>query len=287
MSLKLTLPLLVALSGSLGVTSPASGQLALGTSLTLATPYVWRGVTHANGATLQPEIFLGIGLAQGYLTAGGWGNLETGSPSPGNLSDLGPDRPGWSEVDFWVQFARTLGQVETTIGGIRYTYHGSGPGAVRTSSNNTAELYASVQLPSTYLVPRLSAYMDVDHVRGVYLEASATTPLLAFPFGNPVVIYANALAGYNLGQDLNPDRPGQGANFRHDGFTHFDLSLRTTLRLGKKVPLVINLEPHWQLKVDPFTKRTSPEAGDAERNLQFWLGLSLSTSFSLVSPQAP
>jgi hypothetical protein len=129
--------------------------------------------------------------------------------------------------------------------------------------------------------------MDVERVRGVYLETSITVPLLAYPFGNPIVFYATALAGYNLGQELNPDRPEQNANFRHDGFTHFDFSVRATLRPVKLLPLSVNLEPHWQLKVDEFTKRTSPEPGDANRHIQFWLGLSVSTSVTLIPGSRP
>ena len=130
-----------------------------------------------------------------------------------------------------------------------------------------------------YLVPRLAAYVDVERVRGAYLEGEVTVPLLAYPFGNPVVFYASALAGYNLGQEMNPDRPEQNANFRNDGFTHFDFSLRATIRPVKSLPLSMNIEPHWQFKVDQFTQRTSPEPGDAHRHIQFWLGVSLSAAW--------
>jgi hypothetical protein len=262
--------------------APLAAQVAAGASLSLATPYVWRGITRANGASLEPEAFLSAGVVRGYLTAGAWANYELGPRSPGHLSDIGSNRPGWSEADYWAQFARNLGELETTAGVMRYTYQGEGAGAVRTGAANTTELYAALQMSSTYLVPRLTAYLDVDHVKGVYLEGSATVPLLAYPFGNPLVIYLNGLAGYNVSQEQNPDRPNQGANFRYDGFTHFDVSLRFTLSLGRIIPLGLNLEPHWQFKVDPFTQRTSPEPGDATRHFQFWLGVSVSTGVTLV-----
>jgi hypothetical protein len=259
----------------------ARGQVAGGASVTLATPYVWRGLTRANGWNVQPEVYLAFGLARGWLTAGGWANLEAGRNSPGNLSTLGGDRPGFSEVDYWIQYARPFGEIEGTLGAIRYTFPADAPAAPLSSDDNTTEIYGAVQLSSTYLVPRLVAYVDVERVRGAYLEGAITVPLLAYPFGNPIVFYANALAGYNLGQEMNPDRPGQNANFRTDGFTHFDFSVRATIRPVKSLPVSMNIEPHWQLKVDEFTKRTSPEPGDAERHIQFWLGVSLSTGIGV------
>jgi hypothetical protein len=273
--------------GLLLAPASASAQLSVHASVSLATPYVWRGLTRANGWNFAPEAFVAAGLVGGYLTAGGWANLEADADSPGNLSDLGEGRPGFSEVDYWLQYTRPLGEIEATIGAIRYTYPGDPPTATRTSGDNTTEIYGALQMTSTYLVPRLAAYMDVDRVRGVYLEGSVTVPLLASPFGNPAVLYASGVAGYNLGQELNPDRPTQRANFRHDGFTHFDFSLRATIRPIKALPLSFNLEPHWQLKVDEFTQRTSPEPGDAERHIQFWLGLSVSTGVTLIPGGKP
>ena len=260
--------------------SAAVSQVSLGGSVSLATPYVWRGLTRANGWNFQPEVFLAANIAGGYLTAGAWANLEAGPDSPGNLSDLGNGRPGVSEVDYWVQFGRLLGEVETTAGAIHYTFPGSGPTAARTSADKTTEIFTAIQLTSTYLVPRLAAYLDVDKVSGLYLEGSATIPLLAYPFGNPIVFYASGLAGYNLGQEVNSGQPEQG-HFRRSGFTHLDLSMRATVRPVRSLPLAINIEPHWQFKMDEFTKRTSPEPGDAEKSLQFWLGVSISTGIGL------
>jgi hypothetical protein len=278
-----------AMVAALGVALLPAGlnaQVSIGTSVSLATPYVWRGLTRSNGWNIQPEAFLAVGLARGFLTVGGWGNLEAGPGSPGNLSDLGGDRPGFSEGDYWIQYVRPLGEMEGTVGAIRYTFPAEGA-AVRQSDDNTTEIYGALQLTSTYLVPRLSAYVDVERVRGAYLEGAVTVPLLAYPFGNPIVFYASALAGYNLGQEMNPDRPGQNANFKNDGFTHFDFSVRATIRPVKALPLSMNIEPHWQFKMDEFTRRTSPEPGDTNRHIQFWLGVSVSTTITLTPGSRP
>ncbi|MEO8200155.1 MAG: TorF family putative porin [Gemmatimonadota bacterium] len=274
--------LIPAMSMLIGLVSSGQAQVAASLDLTMATPYVWRGLTRANGASLQPEGFLSLGLANGFLSAGAWANYEMGPSSPGNLSDIGSARPGYSEVNLWAQYGRHLGEVETTVGVVHYRHLGTRANARRTSIDNTTELYGGFQLTSTYLVPKLVAYVDVDHVRGVYLEGSATVPLLAYPFGNPIVFYATGLAGFNVSQDVNVLHPDQGATFEKDGLTHFDFSLRATLNLGHRIPLSFNLEPHWQYKIDQFTQRTSPEAGDARRHVQFWFGISASTAVTLI-----
>jgi hypothetical protein len=259
----------------------ARAQLSGQASLSLAAPYVWRGLTRSNGWNVQPEVFVASRLAGGFFTAGAWANLEAGPPSPGNLSDRGGARPGFSEVDYWLQYGRPVGEMELTVGAVHYAFPAGPSSARRGPDDNTTEIYSVVQLTSTYLVPRLAAYLDVDEVRGAYIEGGVTVPLLAYPFGNPVVFYAGGLAGFNLGQELNPDRPAQRANFRHDGFTHVDFSLRATVRPLRSVNLSVNIEPHWQLKVDDFTQRTSPEPGDAERNTQFWLAVSVTSGIGL------
>src|SRR2546426_7393979 len=130
-------------------------------------------------------------------------------------------------------YARALGSVQTSLGVIRYTYRGTLPGPSRTSAASTSEVYGTIQLSRKYLAPRLAAYWDVDRVRGLYIESSGTLPIMANPLGEPFwALYVRGLAGYSLGQEVNPARPDQVANFAHRGFTHVDLSLSFDLRPG-------------------------------------------------------
>ena len=251
----------------------APAQLYAGLDAAFASRYVWRGVTRVDGAALQPEGYLGLQLDDGYLSAGAWGSYELSRAGPSGLSDLGPGRTGFGEIDYWSQYARALGPVQTSLGFIRYTYRGTLPGPSRTSAASTSEVYGTIQLSRKYLAPRLAAYWDVDRVRGLYLESSGTLPIMANPLGEPFwALYVRGLAGYSLGQELNPAQPNQVANFAGRGLTHVDLSLSFDLRPG---PLTLHHESHAQWSVDDATRRTSADPAD-DRRVKFWFELSAS-----------
>src|SRR5439155_23034598 len=55
---RLRLFVAAALLPALGLPSPACAQGYLGLDATLSSPYVWRGVTRANGWVAQPEGFV-------------------------------------------------------------------------------------------------------------------------------------------------------------------------------------------------------------------------------------
>src|SRR5947208_17011520 len=83
------------------------------------------------------------------------------------------------------------------------------------------------------------------------------------PLGGPFwALYVLGLAGYRLGQALNPAQPDQVANFAHRGFTHVDLSLSFDLRPG---PLTLHHESHAQWSVDDATRHTTADPADDRR----------------------
>ncbi|MGE0353144.1 MAG: hypothetical protein AB7I33_12180 [Gemmatimonadales bacterium] len=266
------------ISVSMAPAQPAAAQLTLGLRAGTATPYVWRGITRANGLILQPEGYLAVRYHQTVLSAGVWGAYETGSRSPGNLSDLGSDRPGFSELNYWTQATHRFRGLDVFAGVIRYDYRGRGPLAVKPSGASTTEVYGGLQKLTPYIVPKLTVYGDIDAVKGTYLEGSVTLPLLAVPVGNPIVFYFTALMGYNLGQERNAGDPSQRATFASEGFTHSDLSLSGSFVLSRRLGATLTLTPHLQFKIDDATRRTSPEPGDLRRNQQFWLAASFAVS---------
>src|SRR2546426_789029 len=186
------------------------------------------------------------------------------------------------------RYGGALGRDQTSRGFTRCPYRGTRPGPSRTSAASTSEVYGTIQLSRKYLAPRLAAYWDVDRVRGLYLESSGTLPIMANPLGEPFwALYVRGLAGYSLGQEVNPAQPDQVANFAHRGVTHVDLSLSFDLRPG---PLTLHHESHVQYNIDDATRRTSADPAD-DRRVKFWFELSASwtpgCSSGEHSPQAP
>lgn len=259
---------------------PAAGQVYLGVDATFSSPYVWRGVTRANGWMGQPGAFLAVGLGGAYVSAGAWANYELRAARVADFTVLGSGRSGLGEADYWAQVKWPMGGLQTWLGGIRYTFRGRSPGLP--SDRSTTELYGGLQATSKYVVPALAVWVDVDHVRGVYVESSATIPLLANPLVQPfVAVFTRVAVGYSVGQEVNNAVPTQGAYFAESGVTHVDFSAASDIHVSAvPLPTIIHIEGHLQASVDDRTRPTSASPNDARRSLKVWL----TTSVQIAGP---
>src|SRR2546428_551697 len=141
--------------------------------------------------------------------------------------------------------------MEAALGGIRITFRGTDPTAGRTRADNTTELYVDVRATSKYIVPGVAVWLDVDRVRGAYIEGSATVPLLANPLAKPFVgLITRATVGYTLGQE--------GAYFARAGVTHVDFAVSSDITLRPLgMPTVLRLEGHAQFRDRKSTRLNS------------------------------
>jgi len=249
----------------------------LGLDATLSSPYVWRGVTRANGWVVQPEGFVSLKAGGGFLSGGMWASYELGKAGPNDLSDLGTGGAGLAELNYWGQAAWHLGLVQAALGGIRYTFRGTAPTAGRTRADNTTELYVELRGTSKYIVPGVALWLDVDRVRGAYIEGSVTVPVLANPLAEPFVgLITRAALGYTVGQE--------GAYFARAGVTHVDFAASSDITLHPlRVPTVLRLEGHLQFSTDDATRPTSARPSDARRSGKLWAALALRLSPRIVS----
>jgi hypothetical protein len=274
---RLRLFVAAALLAALGMPSPARAQVYLGLDATVSSPYVWRGVTRANGSVVQPEGFVSLKAGGGFLSGGAWASYELGKAGPDDRSDLGTGGAGLAELNYWGQASWSLGPMQAALGGIRYTFRGTAPAAGRTRADNTTELYVDVHAGSKYFVPGVAVWLDVDRVRGAYIEGSVTVPLLANPLAEPFVgVITRAALGYTLGQE--------GAYFARAGVTHVDLAVSSDVTLRPlRVPTVLRLEGHVQFSTDGATRATSARPSDALRSVKLWAALALRLSPPIVS----
>ena len=266
-----------ALLPALGLPSSARAQVYLGLDATLSSPYVWRGVTRANGWVVQPEGFVSLRAGGGFLSGGAWASYELGSAGPNDLSDLGTGGAGLAELNYWGEATWSLGLVQAALGGIRYTFRGTAPSAGRTRADNTTELYVELRGTSKYVVPGVALWLDVDRVRGAYVEGSVTVPVLANPLAKPfVALITRATVGYTVGQE--------GAYFARAGVTHVDFAASSDLTLRPlRVPTVLRLEGHVQFSTDDATRPTSARPSEARRSGKLWAALALRFFPSIVS----
>src|SRR2546421_11719054 len=112
---------------ALGLTTYAYAQVYAGLDAALTSPYVWPGITRANGWVPQPEGFLSAKAGGGFLSAGAWASYELGAAGPNDLSDLGAGQAGLAELDYLGQGDWSPGLFQAALRGIRYTVRGTGP----------------------------------------------------------------------------------------------------------------------------------------------------------------
>jgi hypothetical protein len=248
----------------------ARSQVDVGADLTLTSPFVWRGLTRANGWVLQPEAYVAVGAVGGFVAAGQWWNYNLTAGGGGRLSDLGPGGSGLAEINRWVQYSRRSGPWDFTLGVVRYAYRGTNPAFGRTPQANTSEAYASVRASSKYLAPALAAYYDFDRLHGTYVELSGAVPIFGSPVRVPSFwIILGGLAGYSVGQEVSVASPTRVGNFARSGFTHVDLSAAAGGPLSLFTGTEWQVEGHLLFNQDPFTRRTSADPRDADRSLRF------------------
>lgn len=245
----------------------ASAQVTVGADLGIHSAYVWRGLTLTSKPVAQPDLWLSLPVGgSGAVTVGAWGNVELGKyDGADEISEGGGEGgPDLTEFNWWAEYAHAFGQAEFTLGAVGYIYPND---LGLTSDANTIEIYARLGLSHT-LSPRLSAYYDVDKIKGLYLEGSLGYDV---PVSENFSISLGVLAGLNAGQGINQDDPNESANFFENGLTHVDLSAGTEFAAG---PLAISPAFHFQISGDEFTKFNKPSKPD--ESIKLWFGVTLS-----------
>ena len=236
---------------AVAVATPAAAQTTIGWDAAVFSSYVWRGVTYTNKPVLQPDLYLTFPLGTASFTAGGWANVNLGKyDGSSDLSESGGTGAfNVAEFDWWGEFGIPAGPAELTLGATGYIFPNPSSCGCFTSDANTIEVYGKVGL-SGPLSPKLSAYYDVDKVKGLYVEGSVSHDV---PLG-PKSLTLGALLGYNNGQQFKGSTD-KSFNFYDNGFTHLDLSAALGLSAGS---LSITPSIHGVFGFDDATKITKP-----------------------------
>jgi hypothetical protein len=251
----------------------ARAQWSGGIDLQMASRYRWRGITRTQASVIQPSIDLTWRLPCpetqalcGSLSGGAWASWQVSRAGVSELSDLAPGRRGFSEWDWWGEVAAHHELLDAAAGVVHYIYPSTDAGALRTPADNTTELYTRLRLPRVPIVkPSVVAWLDVDHVKGVYVEASAITGLKLLPTGANLDL--GATAGVSLGQDSSLARPSEGFNSARRGLTYLELTLGPSGVLGA---LHLALDVHLQWSFDDLTRRASRTPGVARDSFLWW-----------------
>jgi hypothetical protein len=251
----------------------ASAQVTVGADMGIFSAYTWRGLTLSSKPVIQPDLYLSLPVGNGAITVGGWGNVELGQYNkPHDISEGGGQAgPDLTEFDWWAEYATSISKASVTLGVTGYVYPND---FGLTSDANTIELYGRLGL-ATVLSPRISAYYDVDKIKGLYLEGSVSHSLALSPTFS---LDLGALAGFNAGQGCEPDsndvcQATTSFNFFDNGLTHVDLSVGTSFGSGS-----LSFAPafHFQISNDEFTKPHNADPAEFDKSFKIWFGMTMS-----------
>src|SRR6266542_3455645 len=199
-------PALLATLALLSLPASSSAQIAAGASATVATRYVWRGITRVNGWVLQPSAWLGVRAASLELSFSSWADVELRRAGAADLGQRGVGRWGLGELDVDLAVGRSVGRAQLTAGWTRYTFHGDAARAGASSGSNSSEVFLRTEWRGSAVAPSIVVACDVDRVHGCYLEGGLGLPLIATPEARPaVVLWLQPTAGWSAGQGPNPD----------------------------------------------------------------------------------
>jgi hypothetical protein len=259
-------------AGALVGAVPAHAQTELSADLGLYSAYVWRGLSLTNKPVAQPAVYLTFPAGNASITLGGWASIDLGKyddPADDFSESGGTSAFNFAEFNPIVEVSFPVGKATLTGGGVAYIYPND---AGLTDEANTVEIYGKAEFDAP-LSPAISAYYDVDKIKGLYVEGGVSHSL---PIGATTTLDLGALAGFNAGQGV-PDDPlsDESANFADDGFTHLDLSAGIPFTAGafSITPVV-----HFIVGGDDFVKLTSPTD---ESDLKLWGGVTISWARTL------
>jgi hypothetical protein len=237
--------------------APLAAQFEARLDVASSNRYVWHGLSRAAGIVVQSSVAAGFRVDRFMITTGVVRHHELDHVTPGELSELGNATGRVGEDDVWAQGAFDLGRLRLRSGVVRHVFRGEAPEGGGGPLRNTAEIYAAAGATSAYLNPTLEAWWDVGRVRGGFLRASASSPVIGWPLEPFFFISLAGEIGVNLGQAPDPARPGDLANFAGRGVTHTGLGVNVVSRLqhwGGVGSASLDLGLNGQLNLDEATR---------------------------------
>ena len=270
------------------VTSPIAlfaQNWTLESDIELATKYEWQGLQLDPGFNAQYAVYGSLAWDDLMLTAGVWSLTDLSSEVEGL-----PER--WAfETSPWIEASFGGNRGEVLAGLTGYLLGDPEPGT-EFRRGNTWEVYAGARgaMPGAPLLGEAIVFWDVDRVGGAYGEVAVTLQIpvwvgLVVPVGS---IFLGGRTGIALGQERSvDDAEPPDYNFAGGGFTHLDISLRTTLLPVPAGPFMasLTLDSHWVRGLDPETKRLGVRVGGARDRTRWWWGLGLRFSLPRCRPE--
>jgi hypothetical protein len=260
-------------------------QVVLGADITFATRSVWRGLVRASDPVLQPSAYAALRVGSGFLTAGAWADYEFGNTEPGDHSFAGVGRSGFGAVEGWVEYAARHAVFDWRAGYVHSRFRNDERVAGIPADLETGEVYAGVRSRFLPVALALTAWQDIDALKGTYVEVDAAYPLPTNPLGTIVgSIFVGGRMGLSRGLDRDGDDASRPWYFDNSGLTHAELYAEWGFDVPFKwLPVDLFVSAHHEFAIDDATRRTGP-ALDSETRRRFWW-FEVAASLSLDTAQ--
>ena len=263
-----------------------SQEWALEADLGLASHYEWRGLQLDPGLNVQHAVYGSLAWHDLMLTAGIWSLTDLSSEGSVGLSER------WAfETNPWIEASFGGDRSQLVAGLTGYSFRRPDPGTVL-RRGDTWEVYAGARgaMRGAPLIGEATVYWDLDRVGGTYGEVAATLQIpvwagLVVPIGS---IFLEGRSGIALGQERRVGDTGPSDYvFEDRGFTHVDVSLRTTLLPVPVGPSMasLTLDSHWVRGLDPETNRSGVHVGGPVDRTRWWWSLGLRFTLPRCRPE--
>ncbi len=279
------LSLSVVLSGGIQPTALFAQEWTLEADVELATKYEWRGLQLDPGFNIQYAVYGSFAWEDLMLTAGVWSLTDLSSEAEGLPKRWAFETSPWIEASF----GGNRGEV---LAGLTGYFLRDPELGTEFRRGNTREVYAGARgaMPGAPLLGEAIVFWDVDRVGGVYGEVAVTLQIpvwvgLVVPIGS---MFLEGRTGIALGQERRvDDTEASDYNFAERGFTHLDISLRTTLLPVPAGPFTASLTivGHWVRGLDPETTLIGVRVGGPSDQTRWWWGLGLRFTFPRCRPE--
>jgi hypothetical protein len=275
----------IGLSAGISPLALSAQDWTLEADIVLASKYEWRGLQLDPGLNTQYAAYGSLAWDDLMLTTGVWSITDLSSDAEGL-----PER--WAfETSPWIEVSVGGNRGEVLAGLTGYFFRDAEPGT-EFRRGNTWEVYAGARgaMPGAPLLGEALVFWDVDRVGGAYAELAAILQIpvwvgLVVPVGS---MFLEGRSGISLGQERSvDDTEPSDYNFAERGFTHLDISLRTTLLPVAAGPFMASLtiDVHWVKGLDPETKLVGVRVGGPTDETRWWWGLGLRFTLPRCRPE--
>ena len=219
-----------------------------GFDLSINGKYVWRGMPFNSETVLWPDVWINWEGFTGII----WGSMD--------LTDVKEDQWKVTDIFYFIEYSKTFGKVNCSIGYGHYVY----PGYADFFAT-TGEIYGKVGSDFGVFQANLTAYLDIKEAKGLYIAPELSK---SFSFDNVTSTLSVSLGFADKKHNLYYFYTDKS------GFT--DLTVKLGFSFSPEGSLGNHMSFNGNLN---YSKILDNELADMYKDENFWWGIGISLFF--------